>query len=185
MFTDMSRGIGKTQQAILAELTTTHRIWLSIAELAERVGCSGRRIHQAVRSLEQRRLVATTREHLGWKGVGEYGREELRVGDPWRTSGPVHGPEVPTSRVIRKGEPWHRGRDLVAAEDTELVRGGMPTWGVAVWMPEKRIAYLEDIRATVRAFGGAGNGNPAFRAELERLTGSPPASAPRTFTIPG
>ena len=91
----------------------------------------------------------------------------------------THGPEVPTSRVIRKGEPWHRGRGYIARRDTELVRGGMPTWGLAVWLPENRITYLEGCLKLQRAFG---SNSTEVRAELQSLTGSPPA--PATFTIP-
>ena len=41
--TGVSRGIGKTQQAILAELTDAKDYrWLDIATLTERIGCSGR-----------------------------------------------------------------------------------------------------------------------------------------------
>ena len=171
--TGVSRGIGKTQQAILAELTDAKDYrWLDIATLTERIGCSGRQIHQAVRSLERRGLVVITREHLGWKGLGEYGREQCREMH-------THGPEVPTSRVIRKGEPWHRGRGYIARRDTELVRGGMPTWGLAVWLPENRITYLEGCLKLQRAFG---SNSTEVRAELQSLTGSPPA--PATFTIP-
>jgi hypothetical protein len=171
--TGMGRGIGKTQQAILAELTAlTDHGWpsgwdkkLDIAELVKRIGRSDRQIRTAVRSLERRGLVAVTREHLGWTGIGEYGREELRDGSSYR---PPHGPEIPTSRVIRKGEPWHRGRDQVATGNYELVRGGMPTWGLAVWLREKRIAYLEEIR---QQWGRLNH--PPHREEYERLTGHP------------
>ena len=73
--------------------------------------------------------------------------------------------------MIRKDEPWHRGDRFLASQDTELVRGGMPTWGLAVWLPAKRIAYLEHWLQMARAFGGTGK--PEYRAELERLTGQP------------
>ncbi len=50
----MSRGIGKTQQAILDELTAGH---LAVAELAERLGVGDHEIRRAVHALADRGLV--------------------------------------------------------------------------------------------------------------------------------
>ena len=50
----MSRGIGKTQQAILDELSAGH---FAVTELAERLGVSDRQIRRAVHALAERDLV--------------------------------------------------------------------------------------------------------------------------------
>ena len=50
----ISRGIGKTQQAILDELSAGH---LAVTELAERLGVSDRQVRQAVHALADRDLI--------------------------------------------------------------------------------------------------------------------------------
>ena len=50
----MSRGIGKTQQAILDELSAGH---LAVTELAERLGVNDRKIRRAVHELDDLGLV--------------------------------------------------------------------------------------------------------------------------------
>ena len=50
----MSRSIGKTQQAILDELSTGH---LAVTELAERLGVGDHEIRRAIHALADRGLV--------------------------------------------------------------------------------------------------------------------------------
>ena len=62
----MSRGIGKTQRAILGELLKLPiEAWprgLPVVELAGRLGCSDRQIRRAVYALAERSLVALVKE---------------------------------------------------------------------------------------------------------------------------
>jgi DNA-binding Lrp family transcriptional regulator len=155
----VSRGIGKTQQRILSELAVINPppellvphdcdYALTVVELSERIGLSDRQIRRAVRALEDRGLVIATKTTV-WHGVGEYGplvrRREAGMGE--------YGPEVPTARVVRKGEPWPWKRGYVAAIDVELVHAGMPTPALLVWAPEKRAAYLQDAMQAGLRFG--------------------------------
>jgi hypothetical protein len=63
----MSRGLGSTQRAILAELAklpieVAPPRSIPVTELATRLGCSDRQIRRAVYALRQRGLVALTKE---------------------------------------------------------------------------------------------------------------------------
>src|ERR1700758_2428553 len=134
----MSKGIGKTQQAILDALEQSGGT-LTVVQLAERLGASPRQLRTAARSLEGRGLVVITRETIGWRGLGEYGPLAIksRFAD---TEG------IPTARVVRQGEPWpyprkpKPGTEWLAARDTELFHTGMPVAGLRVWLPQVRAA---------------------------------------------
>ncbi len=166
-------------QRILAALAEEqeHRAQ-TVADLAQRIGCSDRQSRRAVRSLEERELVAITRESLGWKGSGEDGRL-LRKRPYWPTK------DMPTVAAVRKGEPipdWVREQVVgyvgsVAWEDCEFTYRGMPTHGLLVWLRDERIVYLEEIR---QRWGDLNW--PPDREEYGRLTGNP---VRQTFTIPG
>ena len=137
----MSRGIGKTQQAILDALAADDDPCLTVAELAERVTVSERQIRRAVRSLEDRRLVVITKRSTGQRGVGEYGRLV-----PRQTLRYNYGLEVSTATVVKKGDPWPWLKGYVAARDLELVHAGMPTNPVLlVWLPDKWTACFNDL----------------------------------------
>lgn len=166
----MSRGIGKTQQRILDELAGIEippwrlipdrwNYGLTVVELSTRLGVSDRQVRRAVRALEDRALVVITRESV-WRGEGEYGPLVRR--DSWLNS---YGPEVPTARIVGKGEPWPWQEGYVAARDVELVHAGMPTPALLVWSPENRAAYLEASMQASISFGR----NPC-EVELEEYT---------------
>jgi AraC-like DNA-binding protein len=155
--------------------------WLSVADLAQRIGCSDRQIRRAVRSLESRRLVVITRQQLGQKGVGEYGPLVQR--ESW------HGQDVPTAMVVRKGETWPRAREWgsdvdvdtwTAKHDIEFVHVGMPTHGLAVWSIENRVEHLIMKWPVVMAFGDE-EGAREIAGELDRIA---PLSSPDNETGP-
>jgi MarR family len=144
----MSRGLGTAQRAILAALREDDDYALSVTELAGKLGRSQRQVRAAVRALEARKLVVITRDHIGWRGAGEYGR--LR-----RSYGSADG-DLPRVKV-RAGEPWpipsRRPGEFVASKDVEFVRAGMPTFGLLVWLSEDRErweAELADFREQFR-----------------------------------
>ncbi len=137
----MSRGIGKTQQRILDELAaTTNRWYLTVVELAERLGVSDRQVRRAVHSLHGHGLVVLTKEHADWKGSGEYGRLVPRH---W----PSLTKDVPTAFTVKAGEPWPGKEGYVARRDTEFILNGMPTGAsLCVWLPEQRAKRLDGAR---------------------------------------
>lgn len=150
----MSRGIGKTQQAILDALADdTEQLARSVRELAEQLHLPMNQTRRAARALEARGLVAITKECTGWRGLGEYGRLQRRYS--WWNS---YGPEVPTALVVKEGDPWPRGHGYTTAREGEWVHGGMPTMGLLVWLPKQRLAWLErEIENTIsiaHQFGG-------------------------------
>lgn len=67
----MGQGLGPTQRAMLKALEGPGE--LTISELTEILGLTMRRCREVAHSLADRKLVVVTKEHLGWKGIGEYG----------------------------------------------------------------------------------------------------------------
>jgi hypothetical protein len=60
-------------------------------------------------------------------------------------------PEVPTSAILKEGDPWPWGRGT-AARDIELVYSGMPTGATLfAWLPEKRQDWLDLAAGVDRA----------------------------------
>ncbi|MBV9320872.1 MAG: hypothetical protein JO106_13350 [Mycobacterium sp.] len=139
---------------------------------------------RAARALERRGLVVITKGSSGWKGVGDYGPLMQR-----RSLCNGYGHAISTAKVIKQGEPWSPKwyRWYRASRDVELVRGGMPTPALFVWLPEKRAAHLQaDIRQTTglgRALGLREAGRQRLAglvAEYERLTSGGSASSRST-----
>ena len=172
----MSKGIGKTQQAILDALAAEKELAaLTVVELAQRLGASPRQIRAAVHSLAGRGLVVLTKQYGGWRGYGEQGRAVPRR-YPWDS-------DAPTAFVLKEGEPWpfpdgwgNHDHGRVASRDVEFIRKGMPT-GVSlfVWLPERREKYLashsQQSEAMGRMFGQAGNGARWIKREEARELG--------------
>jgi hypothetical protein len=135
----MSRGIGKTQQAILDALAedTEHDGCLTTAELAERVGVGDGQVRRAVYSLEQRHLVVLDRGPGDWKGAGSYGPLVRRVTTWTSRSGERREvvSDLPVALTVRQGEllPGRGPYRYRAREDTEFVRIGMPV-GIVLYV---------------------------------------------------
>jgi DNA-binding transcriptional ArsR family regulator len=125
----MSRGIGGTQRAILDTLESVAEQfrWLTIADLAERLGRSDRQIRSAVRSLEGRGLVKDTREQVGWKGWGESGPLIQRGAPGWPDDS-----GVPTAGVAGR-QVWEDWRWVY--RKVEMIHAGMPVFGLGVSLP--------------------------------------------------
>ena len=153
----MSRGIGKTQRAILDALANEHEFpTLTVMELAERIGVSDRQTRRAVRSLEDRALVCVSRGHT-WHGTGEYGplieRERAGLAD-----------DIPTAQTV---------------DGTEYIYCGMPAVALDVWLPHNLVAFVdcrrefEAIRSAARVRANA-EGRLFFtdedREELKKCT---------------
>jgi hypothetical protein len=145
----MSKGIGKTQRAILDTLANEHEApALTVIGLAERIGVSDSQIRRAVRALEGRKLVCITRGHA-WHGVGEYGplveREHSDLSN-----------DVPTAEVV---------------DGVEFVRCGMPTVALEVWLPDNLAEYLARRKAVDAINAGIRRRGSAFATdeELDRL----------------
>ena len=56
----MQRSLGPSRQAVLGALSDSRRACLTVAELADLLGCSERQTRTAVRALQARGLVVTT-----------------------------------------------------------------------------------------------------------------------------
>jgi biotin operon repressor len=138
--TIISKGIGKTQQRILDALADAPSpdFYMTVRQLASRIGCSDNQIRRAVRSLESRGLVISMREALGHRGVGEYG--------PLREKNERDAAH-PTSLTVKAGEPFPaelRRSGWVATVDTEYYRAGMPTHGLVIASPHREImSYMK------------------------------------------
>lgn len=184
--TRISRGLGASQRAILDTLTDSEHGNLTVAALGERIGVPIAQARRAARALERRGLVVITKGSSGWKGVGDYGPLMQR-----RSLCNGYGDAISTAKVIKQGEPcpwspkWYRW--YRASREVELVRAGMPTPALFVWLPEKRAAHLEaDIKQTAglgRALGLREAGRQRLAglvAEYERLTSGRSASSRST-----
>jgi hypothetical protein len=153
----MSRGIGKTQQAILNELAdTTEYLALTVTNLAGKLGLPMNQTRRAARALEQRELVIITKECTDWKGQGEYGR---LVPKKWSFDN-----DKPTAVTVHKGDPIPHQPGWVAVRDIEYYHAGTPTVGLLVWLPENRIAWLERPGPLGSRFNAA-----CYREEYEAL----------------
>jgi hypothetical protein len=179
----VSKGIGRTQQAILTaladeELPTS----MTVAELAQRIDRSDGQIRRAVRSLESRGLVILQRIMLGHKGIGEYG--PLRVKDEVKFQrGSKRGQDIPTAVSVKAGDPWPLRPGLIATVDTEFYREGMPTPGLIIALPHRRLLALkawcehrerelnDEERAKYRQLYGGCQLSDDDRDVLDRLTG--------------
>jgi hypothetical protein len=95
----MGHGLGPAQKRMLEVLEGPGA--LSIAELAEIVGLTMRRCREIAHSLADRKLVVIRREHLGWKGIGEYGilaeRSDVLRSNAFYTSPPGPGKAGPAA----------------------------------------------------------------------------------------
>lgn len=109
----MGRGIGKAQHRILAELEATESGWLTVKELASRLGLANNQVRRAVYALRDRGRVGLTTKSMGWAGIGEYGVLVRRSDGYWDGSQQVaFGAEMPTAEVRGKAEYVHRGMPL-------------------------------------------------------------------------
>ena len=158
----MGQGLGPAQRGMLDELARTDE-WLAleIKELAAALKLTERRACTVARSLEARGLVVITKEHLGWRGEGEYGHLTKRAY--------AVNKDAPTALLVKKGEHWPFRRGLTAKgwdvdaetwtaqKDTEFVKAGVPTSGLLVWLPENRRKYvarkIENLDAVGAMFG--------------------------------
>ena len=155
----MSTGIGRTQRRILDELAIDPK--LSVMDLASRLGLRDNQVRRAVHALADRELVVLTREHAGWKGVGEYGPLRDRSYAYWDYATDTrieYGPEVPTAKTTISR--WiddidEDGNPLRIPVRTEYVHAGMPT-GVSlfVWTPQAHAADQHRLDAFRAAFAG-------------------------------
>jgi len=110
---------------------------------------------RAVRSLEDRGLVVITKEHVGWKGAGEYGRLTWKwdmVDDPdgeyTRYEGsyrgvPQEGDKIGGGPDHGDGTHWILGTPVKYSRKWYTEPNGMPTVGLLVWLPDRRAAWLE------------------------------------------
>ena len=129
----VSRGLGTTQRAILA-LLAEHGC-ATVEELATAVKRSPQQVRTAVAALERReQVVVLHRQHVGWKGRGEYGR---LVRKHWRDDD-----AVPTELVVEKGQPWPFREGYFARERIELCREGVPVVGLLIWSADAYAARL-------------------------------------------
>ena len=147
----MSKGIGKTQQAILDTLKDSSYFAEPIGELAKATGKSPRQVRTAVHALESRGEVIITKGFLYRRGVGEYGhlvRRQYRSGQASKNA--------PAALTVKKGEPWPRGVWTVGADvdenwnakhDQEWIHQGMPTSALVIWLPVNREKYLAERAA--------------------------------------
>jgi DNA-binding IclR family transcriptional regulator len=150
----MGHGLGTTQKAILAALADTEYDALTIGELAARLDRSPRQVRTAVAALEGRKLVVVTKEHLYWRGKGEYGHLVKRRDE-----------DAPVTMAVKAGERWplnHTGSygipssgmdpwTWTALRDTEFTRNGVPTYGLLVWLPANREKFVIRERESARA----------------------------------
>ena len=134
----MSRGIGATQRAILKTLQPDR--WATIAELAESRGRGHRQILSAVRALEARELVRVQRKQIGWKGWGESGPLIRRGASGWPDDADVPTAEVGNRWVWQSPGGWDRRK-------VELIRAGMPVYGLGVSLPRESSAAERDANA--------------------------------------
>ncbi len=180
----MSRGIGKTQQAILdalaAQRSDDSYAALDASVLAERISKSPRQTRQAAHSLAGRGLVALSKEPGGRAGVGKYGPLTPRLGRDRRWGGDDYGPEVPTVAVAKPGEygflpnggrsDYWRWNDT-CDHDVEYVHGGMPVGIVLlVWLPEDRLKLLRQRHTNSTALSKV-FGVPPQNRELPEIEG--------------
>jgi hypothetical protein len=112
----VSRGIGKTQHAILDLLAGQHD-WpaLPVMEVARRLDRSDRQIRCAVRALEARGLVDVGKDS-DWHGEGEYGLLAWRDGEQVRIGMPCVALWV---SLPGTGQQWAEDTRRTLAEDTE------------------------------------------------------------------
>ena len=153
----MSRGLGKTQRAILAALPDSGS--MTVAALARQLGAPQRQIRAAVHALADRELVMLDLWSSGERaGVGEYGPLVQRIDGYWNpdNKGPArlpYGPDVPTAEVRKR---WVNDCDddgnLIRTQiSIEYVHAGMPTgrslfvWSLAAWQADQQ--RLEAFRA--------------------------------------
>lgn len=157
----MSRGIGQTQQAILHALAADENyLPLTVKDLAERLSLPMNQTRRAVRALEGRGRVVITKEQVGWKGEGEYGRLARKGRWPWDK-------DKPTALTVREGEPIPHKPGYVAIRDVEYYYAGTPTVGLLVWLPENRVKWLDQETVLGPRYSWKDH-----RGEYERLTAS-------------
>jgi hypothetical protein len=155
----MGRGPGAAQRAILDALTAADTWWLTIPDLAERTGRSERQVRTAVHGLETRELVVVTYGHTGWKGRGDYGRWVRANGAPVKDGGWADDLSDPRIRVAVMSIPWSQMRGRNKKARSYIIRGGMPVFGLRVWLPERQAQntasyrWMDDEEATARMQG--------------------------------
>ena len=117
----MSRGIGKTQRAILDAVESSKHGYLSVVELADMLGASPRQIRCAAHALQARELVDLRKRCAGHIGLGEYGPLIPRTSK--------HGDDIPTAetRTVYFDTTDDDGRWRLGHYKQAMVRGGMPT----------------------------------------------------------
>ena len=136
----MEHGLGPDQREVLAGLEASDQPCLTVPGLAQATGLSGRRVRAVVGTLERRSLVYVERGCIGWRGAGKYAKLVNRRD--------YHG-AVPAAETyqLRREYGGH-----VYEGDVELVRTGMPVYGLWVWLPARRERWEADNR---RAVAGA------------------------------
>jgi hypothetical protein len=134
---------------------TSEWLALTVPDLAAKLKLTERRARAVARSLEARGLVIISKEHLRWRGEGEYGHLAQRIF--------AVNKDAPTALLVKKGERWPYRRACryevdfrtwMAKRDTEFVKSGVPTFGLLVWLPENRRRWrARKIEQTTRMFG--------------------------------
>ena len=133
----MERGLGPDQLEVLAVLEASDHPCLTVPDLAQATGLSGRRVRAVVGTLERRSLVYVERGCIGWRGAGKYGKLVNRRD--------YHG-DVPAAETYQLR---HEYGGHVYEGDVELVRTGMPVYGLWVWLPARREQWEADTRREV------------------------------------
>jgi hypothetical protein len=143
---------------------------LKVADLAGRCERSPRQIRTALAALEGRGLVVLARGPVGWSGAGEYGALTVRNDHEYGpyTKNRPRCSDLPVALTVKAGEPWPIGSwhskpldpRWTARRDVELVRVGMPRYGLWVSLPltaeeaeRREAAYAESV-ARARAILG-------------------------------
>jgi hypothetical protein len=125
----MSRGIGRTQQAILDALPRQAGRGCTTTVLAERLHRSPRQVRTAVQALQERGLVAISKQVIWWKGdehnpIPVYGALVLHIESyaDWleqqQRIRERHEGNIALQNLAELGIAW----DFIPASDTERVR---------------------------------------------------------------
>lgn len=154
----MSRGIGKTQRAILDALEVDPDTPQTIKELAATVGISERQCLRACTSLQDRRLLIMRKWGKGC-GYSDKARPVFaHAGELPRSYRYAKNPPAPIGH-LDKGDPWPGKPGYVASAPTDIYPGILPYgWAWAVWHEshiekfEKENAHWASVRMMMRGY---------------------------------
>ncbi|MGH3262920.1 MAG: hypothetical protein ACRDNS_13075 [Trebonia sp.] len=140
----MSRGLGKTQKAILDTLVGNNQFAM-LTDLAECVNISARQARRAVHALRDRGLVVAKVMPGDWKGWGQYGTVRMVGwfdGEVWRSTGGTREQIEDASICVPAGQRAPDGRAY--RHDSRWERSGMPVGlAMCVWTIERYANILE------------------------------------------